>query len=94
MSDGRTVPDILAERQKTHGSFAYNAVISQSIKQTLRLNGHWHTIDPSIREALDMIAHKMSRIVCGKSSYRDHWDDIAGYATLVSREIQKRGGDG
>lgn len=29
-----------------------------------------------------MIAMKMSRILSGDKDYRDHWDDIMGYAQL------------
>jgi hypothetical protein len=33
-------------------------------------------------EALDMIALKLSRILSGQANFKDHWDDIAGYAKL------------
>jgi hypothetical protein len=32
-----------------------------------------------------MICYKMGRILSGDSNNLDHWDDIAGYATLVSK---------
>ncbi|WP_257617167.1 hypothetical protein [Campylobacter pinnipediorum] len=35
-----------------------------------------------------MIAHKIARILAGNPNYKDHWDDIAGYATLVSKELE------
>ena len=31
-----------------------------------------------------MIALKLSRILSGQSNFKDHWDDIAGYAKLGS----------
>ena len=31
-----------------------------------------------------MIALKLSRILSGQSNFKDHWDDIAGYAKLAS----------
>jgi hypothetical protein len=37
------------------------------------------------REALDMILHKIARIVNGNPNETDHWHDIAGYATLVEQ---------
>lgn len=37
------------------------------------------------RESIDLIATKLARICCGDPNHRDHWDDIAGYATLVSQ---------
>jgi hypothetical protein len=35
------------------------------------------------REALDMMASKIARIVSGDHQFKDHWIDIVGYATLV-----------
>jgi hypothetical protein len=41
-------------------------------------------------EALEMIVHKMGRIVNGNPDEVDHWVDIAGYATLVADRLQGR----
>lgn len=76
-------PTLLQERQKTHGSFAQNAGISMQIKGIFDLNGA-HKLCPVHREALDMIALKLSRILSGQAEFKDHWDDIAGYAQLAS----------
>ena len=40
-----------------------------------------------------MIAHKLGRIVNGDPNYADSWDDIAGYAKLVSDELSAVQGD-
>jgi hypothetical protein len=76
---------LLNQRGTTHGSFELNAEVSQRIK------GLYDHYDPQRnlcdvhREALDVIALKLSRILSGQASFKDHWDDIAGYATLASR---------
>ena len=76
---------LLTEREKTHGSFARNAHYSQELK---RIFTHAFNGAPSMnevhREALDMIALKLSRILSGQANFKDHWDDIAGYAKLGS----------
>jgi len=41
------------------------------------------------REALEMIAHKIARILNGDPNYADNWIDIAGYATLVANRLEK-----
>ena len=41
-------------------------------------------LSPVQREAVDMICLKLSRIISGQSHFRDHWDDIAGYARLAT----------
>jgi hypothetical protein len=48
----------------------------------------------SQREALEMIAHKISRILAGDPHFADHWTDISGYARLVERQLLdgKKGG--
>lgn len=77
---------LLEERQKTHGDFGRNASISQSLKQIYRDNlfAQSITLEPVHQEALDMIALKISRILSGQANFKDHWDDIAGYAKLGS----------
>lgn len=73
-------PEILVEREKTHGDFAMVSNVAQEIKGALR----WGSIElkPRQREALDLIATKMARIVCGDPNKSDHWEDIIGYAAL------------
>jgi len=77
---------ILDARAKTHGSFAENARISQALKAVME-SGSYEKLPDTHREALDMIALKLSRILSGQHNYRDHFDDIAGYATLVAEEL-------
>jgi hypothetical protein len=36
-----------------------------------------------------MIAHKIGRIIAGDPDFRDHWDDLAGYATLIAQKCTK-----
>lgn len=84
-------PELLQEREKTHGSFATNAQISQELKRSFRYHRGRGTITEVQAEALDMIALKLSRILSGQANHADHWDDIAGYAQLASEEIAKNG---
>ena len=79
---------MLASRSTTHGDFALNAYVSQTIKSAFRATCVGLTSVQ--REALDLIATKLSRIASGQADYRDHWDDIIGYATLAIRDIEAR----
>lgn len=77
---------LLVEREKTHGSFKQNAEKSQQLKLIFhRYEGGMCMIH---REALDMIALKISRILSGQANFKDHWDDIAGYAKLGSEACE------
>lgn len=78
---------LLAEREKTHGDFSEHADVTQYIKDLLRFKPGWEKLTPAMRESLDMIAHKVGRIMAGSAFVNDHWDDIAGYARLVSLRI-------
>ena len=57
------------------------------MKAVLERGPNWGHMSADKREALHMISHKLSRIVCGKSDFKDTWVDISGYATLISRNI-------
>jgi len=77
---------ILEERQKTHGDFSDVALIDQSMKAVMRDAPRWANMSSEQQLALEMIAHKMSRILCGDPKTDDHWTDIAGYAELGRRQ--------
>ena len=84
MSDINTT---LAERGKRYGAFAGHAVLTQSLKAVFVSAPRYGLLTPSHRESLDMIAHKIGRILNGDPNYADNWHDIAGYATLVEQEL-------
>ena len=84
---GEALDIILKTRSNSHGPFHKQARISQTLKETL--------VDVDLtsyqREALEMIFHKISRVLAGNPDFSDHWVDIAGYATLVARELEDEG---
>lgn len=84
----KTTEQILAERGKTYGDFTGHARITQTLKAVIRLNSTrddgGSKLSSVHREALDMILHKIGRILNGDPNYRDSWDDIAGYARLAA----------
>lgn len=82
-----TVEQILTQRGTTHGDFTDNARISQMLKDSLRNQHGWGNLNDVQREALDMISHKIARALAGNPDFKDHWDDIAGYAKLVSQRV-------
>lgn len=75
--------ETLSTRATTHGDFKHNAQVMQTLKQHLRDHSGWSGLTNYQREALDMICHKIGRILCGNPDFPDHWHDIAGYAQLV-----------
>lgn len=81
---------VLNERGTTHGDFVENGVIMQQLKDAVRFHTGWARLEPYQREALEMIQHKIGRILCGDHMYFDHWRDIAGYAKLVEERCPKK----
>jgi hypothetical protein len=79
--------ELLAERGKTHGDFTYHAQVTQELKKSMQSMNQWDKLSEVQREALEMIVHKIGRILAGNSDHKDHWDDIAGYAKLVSDRL-------
>lgn len=55
----------------------------------MRLAPSWWITTAMQREALEMIAHKIARIVNGDPGYLDNWNDLAGYAQLVAQELTR-----
>ncbi len=71
-------PEILVEREKTHGSFKVNAALFAKLNAA----GYQSGLNEGQRLALIMIYVKISRIISGNPTEPDHWLDIAGYAQL------------
>jgi hypothetical protein len=78
------IESTLDDREAAYGSFLDNSIVTQKLKNVVRDFGRtYHDMSPDKAEAIDMIFHKISRIVNGDSGYRDSWHDIIGYAKLV-----------
>lgn len=82
------IENTLKERGSRYGTFDDNANTCQSIKELMRKHESWSDMAPYQMEALDMIAHKLARILNGDPYYIDSWHDISGYATLVENILK------
>jgi hypothetical protein len=80
------ITEILDERGKRYGKFKDHAEISQRLKYVVR--DRRDVLADDQREALEMICHKIARILNGDPNYADSWVDIAGYAQLVADRLQ------
>ena len=82
-----TIQKTLKARQKTHGNFQTHAKISQQLKAVLWEHGYQELDDDQV-EALEMICHKIARVLNGDPNHKDHWHDIAGYSTLIADRLE------
>lgn len=81
----------LEERGQRYGPFSGHAQVTMTLKRVIRdsllLRGKALADDQ--QEALDMICHKIGRIINGDADYSDSWQDIAGYAQLVADRLNQ-----
>lgn len=83
------VSDTLESRGKSYGAYSDVSRTSQSLKDLVRESKSWESMEDYMKESLDMICNKLSRILNGNPYYDDSWHDIAGYAMLVEEELLK-----
>jgi hypothetical protein len=77
-----TIPN----RDHQHGGIEAVGDVSQYIKLAMRDGRNWESLTAGEQEALDMIAHKIARILSGADPHdHQHWEDVAGYAQAVMR---------
>lgn len=81
--------EILKERGSRYGSFDTHSEITQQLKRVMRHHAasNFITLDDDQKESLEMIVHKIGRILNGDPDYSDSWHDIAGYAKLVADRL-------
>lgn len=85
-----TIDQTLAERGNRYGSFDEHARITQNLKRAMADSPNWARMTDDQREALEMVQHKIGRILNGDPDYEDNAVDIVGYATLMLKAMQER----
>lgn len=85
--DQTKLDSMLTERGIRYGTFLKRAIIAQRLKAVMADTPNWIAINDDMAESLEMIAHKISRILGGDPAYADSWVDIAGYAQLVADRL-------
>ena len=78
-----SVSSTLKARGKRYGKFENHAEISQDLQKVMQATPGWANLTAPQREALQMVQHKVARILNGDPNYADNWHDIQGYCKLV-----------
>lgn len=82
----RVAPRLSPNRDHQHGGVEAVGAVEQPIKDALRAGRNWERLTPGEKCALDMIAHKLGRILSGADpGDPEHWEDLAGYPTAAMR---------
>lgn len=79
----------LQERGNRYGSFFDHANIAQNTKNYWQDMPGWARMKNDQRQALEVIADKIARILNGDPNYVDNWHDIQGYAKLVEDRLNE-----
>lgn len=89
-ADETNVDQVLDSRAKDYGKFIEGAEIMQMLKRLVHnyIEDRGTPLAFDQREAIDMIIHKLGRIINGNPDKVDHWVDVAGYSTLVADRLR------
>ena len=77
------VEQTLSDRESTYGSFKDEAVTTRNLMNCIDVD----SMSAVQQEALHMICSKLARIANGDPNHVDSWHNIAGYASLVVKDI-------
>ncbi len=86
----------LRDRGESYGKFGQQSCLAQDLKavmlERLENNPAFQKLNEeqrnTIREGLEMILLKVSRLANGDPTHWDSYKDIAGYAIITARDIQ------
>lgn len=83
------IDSTLNERGTRYGDFEDRAFITQDLKAVMQETPNWDLLKADQKEALEMTAHKIGRILNGDPNYIDSWHDIIGYIRLVEQRLER-----
>jgi hypothetical protein len=66
------------------------AQLSQAIKFAFRRGKNWEVLPPESKEALELIATDLARILVGNLGEPKHWDDIAALARIRNKTLEQK----
>ena len=84
------VNEMLAGREARYGTFDGHAKISQALKRAMHQAPRWALLADDQKESLEMVQHKIARILNGDPDYLDNWVDLVGYSQLVVNRLEKK----
>lgn len=84
----QSIDETLKQRGSRYGKFTDHASYTQRLKAVAQGSPNWSKMEYDLREGLEMILHKIGRILSGDPNYADNWHDIVGYAKLVDDRLQ------
>ena len=84
----KEIDKTLEERGSRYGEFDDHSRITQGIKRAMTDSKNWNDLQDDMKESLEMVAHKIGRILNGDPYYKDSWHDIIGYIRLIEEKLE------
>ena len=81
------IEETLKQRGARYGAFVEQTRVSQNIKHAMSESVNWKRLAPYQREAFEMCAVKMARILSGDPNDFDSWHDLEGYMKLAADQV-------
>lgn len=81
--------EVIQQRRGRYGPLIESGEVAMKLEDYLRSLPGWERLAYDQREALAMVMHKISRIMCGDPNYDDSWVDIAGYVQNVVNRLRE-----
>lgn len=85
------IDNTLQQRGARYGEFDRHAQITQALKRAMVDSPNWDSLPDDMKEALEMTAHKIGRILNGDCHFHDSWHDIIGYIRLIEKRLRPEG---
>lgn len=92
MSEPTNVNKMLEGRAARYGSFEGHSKIAQGLKSVMHNAPNWSKLTDVQKEGLEMVQHKIARMLNGDPTYLDNIVDVVGYSTLIKDVMEKDDG--
>ena len=60
------------------------------LRRVMQAAPKWKQLEDDQKECLEMVQHKVGKILNGDPNYYDSWHDIEGYIRLVAARLSRR----
>ena len=90
MAGRKEAEEVINGRESKYGNFEDMATVAQGLKSVMVGSKNWDILTNGQREALEMLATKIARILNGDPSYLDSPLDVVGYAALLLEATKAR----
>ena len=86
--------DSLRDEVATNGPFEDTATLAQAIKMVFRRGRNWDALPPEAKEALELTASAVARVLTGDATAIEHWNTIAINARQRAKGLDQKGLEG